>query len=126
MKFTVTNSGKVAGYEVAQVYVSPLNSKIDRPIKELKGFKKIFLQPGETKEVSIPLDSRSLAYFDTTTWNWIVDAGQYRILVGGSSDSLPLKNTITSLYRQVLPVVSSNPLPANVRESVQVDSARAY
>ncbi|MCQ3023538.1 glycoside hydrolase family 3 C-terminal domain-containing protein [Pseudomonas savastanoi] len=126
VKFTVTNSGKVAGYEVAQVYVSPLNSKIDRPIKELKGFKKIFLQPGETKEVSIPLDSRSLAYFDTTTWNWIVDAGQYRVLVGGSSDSLPLKNTINSLYRQVLPVVSSNPLPANVRESVQVDSTRAY
>jgi beta-glucosidase len=126
VKFTVTNSGKIAGYEIAQVYVSPVDSKIDRPLKELKGFKKVFLEPGESKEVSIPLDSRSLAYFDTTTWNWIVDAGRYKILVGGSSDSLPLKSTVNSLYKQVLQVVNSNPLPLNVRKSVQVDPTRAY
>ncbi len=126
VKFTLRNNGKVAGYEVAQLYVSPLDAQVERPVKELKGFKKVWLEPGESQEVAIALDARSLSYFDPETWSWVVDAGRYRVSVGGSSDSLPLKGTVRSLTRQLLPTNTSNPLPASVQKAVQIEADAAY
>ncbi len=76
---TVTNTGEVAGAEVVQLYVAPHTQGIHRPIKELKGFRKVFLQPGESKEVEFTLDDRSFAVWDGV---WKVPAGSYNILVG--------------------------------------------
>jgi beta-glucosidase len=95
VEFGVTNTGKVAGTEVAQVYVRPINPRIDRPFQELKGFERVELQPGETKKVRLQLDSRAFAYYDVGSHDWRVDAGQYEIRVGGSSRNISLEQGIT-------------------------------
>ncbi|MGA2853261.1 MAG: glycoside hydrolase family 3 C-terminal domain-containing protein [Verrucomicrobiota bacterium] len=90
-QFEIKNTGKVAGAEVAQLYVHEENPSLMRPEKELKGFKKVFLQPGETQTVSIPLDLRALAYFDPAKAGWVAEAGDYQIQIGSSSRDLRLK-----------------------------------
>lgn len=124
--FTLTNTGKKAGFEVAQLYVNPLNASIDRPKKELKGFVKVYLKPGQSKKITIPVDGRSLAYFDTKTWNWVADAGKYKIEVGSSSVDLPLSQRLTTLYTQQLTTRDSNPLPLAIQKAVQVEPLDAY
>ncbi|HUQ98141.1 MAG TPA: glycoside hydrolase family 3 C-terminal domain-containing protein [Gemmatimonadaceae bacterium] len=88
--FNVTNSGTRAGAAVAQVYVSDANSRIARPPKELKGFAKVMLKPGESRNVTVPLDLRSLAYYDVDGKQWRADAGTFTVRVGSSSADLPL------------------------------------
>ena len=88
--FHLTNTGTRTGAAVAQVYVSDLTSRVARPMKELKGFAKLTLQPGETKRVTVPLDLRSLAYYDVAGKQWRADAGTFTVRVGGSSADLPL------------------------------------
>ncbi len=126
VKFTLTNTGDKAGYEVAQLYVQPVNAAVDRPEKELKGFTKVYLKPGESKTVSIPLDSRSLAYYVDNTDSWNVDAGKFKIRVGTSSDDLSLSQTLTTLYPEQLTTRDSNPLPIPLRKAVQVNTAQTY
>jgi len=88
--FDVQNTGLRPGAEVAQVYVSEPNAKASRPFEELKGFARVELRAGETKRVSIALDRRSFAYWDTGKHDWTVDAGRFVIRVGDSSANLPL------------------------------------
>jgi beta-glucosidase len=90
VSFTVTNTGKRAGAEVAQLYVGQENPPVDRPIKELKGFKKVYLQPGESRAVTLPLNLRSFAYWDEATRKWVAPAGRYKVLVGAASDDIKL------------------------------------
>lgn len=90
VNLTVTNTGKVAGAEVVQVYVRDLVSSVDRPDRELKGFDKVYLQPGESKSVSIPLSFDAFAFFDEASDTWKVESGEFEILVGTSSESLPI------------------------------------
>jgi beta-glucosidase len=92
--FDVTNTGDRAGADVAQVYVSDDHAKVARPAKELKGFEKVALQPGETKHVSVELDSRSFAYYDAQAKKWTIAPGKFGILVGDSSTSLDLKGSV--------------------------------
>jgi beta-glucosidase len=92
--FDITNTGDRAGADVAQVYVSDDHSKTPRPAKELKGFEKVALQPGETKHVSVDLDSRSFAYYDPEAKKWNIAPGKFGILVGDSSASLDLKGSV--------------------------------
>ena len=92
--FDITNTGDRAGADVAQVYVSDDHTKTPRPAKELKGFDKVALQPGETKHVSIELDSRSFAYYDAEAKKWNIAPGKFGILVGDSSASLDLKGSV--------------------------------
>jgi len=94
ISFDVTNSGNRSGTEVAQVYVSDTGNSVPRPAKELKGFMKVSLQAGETRHVSIPLDTRAFAYYDVTTRNWQAPAGNYRVLVGKSSEEIALSDDI--------------------------------
>ena len=84
----VTNTGNMAGKEVVQLYVSDHTGTSGRPVKELKGFKKVSLNPGETKTVSITIDSRSLAYWNSDMKGWYAPSGNYEILVGDSSDHI--------------------------------------
>ena len=85
--FDVTNTGSRAGAEVAQVYVGDPSARIKRPAKELKGFKKVRLAPGETQHVTVRLDERAFSYWDH---GWHVDPGQFVIYVGDSSEHTPL------------------------------------
>ncbi len=91
----VTNTGPVAGQEIVQVYVRDRESRLARPYKELKGFAKVSLQPGETKTVSVSLDSRAFAYYDPAYPQWITEDGQFDILVGASSADIRCCATVT-------------------------------
>lgn len=126
VKFTITNSGDKAGFETAQLYVQPVDPSVDRPEKELKGFTKVYLQPGESKTVSIPVDSRSLAYYVDSTDSWNVDAGKFKIRVGTDSENLALVRTLVTLYPEQLTTRDSNPLPVPLRKAVQVSASQTY
>ncbi|MGE1153235.1 glycoside hydrolase family 3 protein [Pseudomonas kitaguniensis] len=126
VSFTLTNTGDKAGFEVAQLYVQPVKPAVDRPQKELKGFTKVYLQPGESKTVSIPIDSRSLAYYVDKTDSWDVDAGTFKILVGADSQNLTLNRTLTTLFPEHLTTRDSNPLPLPLRKAVQVSASQTY
>lgn len=91
---TVRNTGSRAGKEVVQLYVKHAGSSVVRPVKELKGFAKISLEPGEAAEVSFILDKRSFAYFNTDIHEWFAESGTYDILVGPSSADTPLTAAI--------------------------------
>lgn len=95
VNFTVKNTGKRDGSEVAQVYVSDLVSSTPRPIKELKGFEKVSLKPGESKNVIIILDDEAFAFYDIDKHKFIVEPGEFEILVGNSSTNLPLHASIS-------------------------------
>ncbi|MEO7717333.1 MAG: glycoside hydrolase family 3 C-terminal domain-containing protein [Capsulimonas sp.] len=90
----VTNSGKRAGSEITQLYVHDPSPKIDKAVRELKGFTKLTLQPGETKAATFVLTPRDLAYCDVAGKQWKADGGSYEIEVGASSRDLPLKTTV--------------------------------
>ena len=91
----VTNSGAREGAEVVQVYVQPKQPSVLRPVKELKGFAKINLQPGETRKISVPLNSRSFAYYAPEKKAWVAEAGEFGILVGSSSRDIRLSGSYT-------------------------------
>jgi len=95
VSFDVTNTGKLAGAEVAQLYVSDPSAKVQRPERELKGFEKIRLAPGETKHVTLNLDARAFSYWNDTTHKWAIDPGKFVILVGDSSENTPLHADLT-------------------------------
>jgi len=92
--FTITNTGKVYGGEVAQLYVHKKNSSIIRAEKELKGFQKVFLNPGESKSVSIQLKNNAFQYYDETKKDWATEKGEYEIQVGGSSRTIRLNEKV--------------------------------
>ena len=85
VSFRVKNTGKLAGAEIAQLYVKDVESTVFRPEKELKGFKKVFLAPGEETEVKLTLDKRAFAYYNVNIRDWHVESGKFGILVGASS-----------------------------------------
>jgi len=82
---SVRNSGTRAGAEVVQLYLQPPPSRVDRPVKELKGFSRVMLQPGETKTVSFTLDKAALSYYDAAAHDWVAQPGRFTVLVGASS-----------------------------------------
>lgn len=95
VSFKIKNTGNIDGAEVAQIYVADKESTIFRPIKELRGFKKVFLKSGEEKEVSIELSKRAFAFWNININNWMVETGEFDILVGASSRDIKLSKTIT-------------------------------
>jgi beta-glucosidase len=95
VSFDLTNAGERAGSEVAQVYVADTHSEVPRPPKELKGFVKVSLEPGETRRVAIQLDRRSFSYYDVASRDWAVTPGDFEILVGRSSEAIELRQKLT-------------------------------
>lgn len=95
--FTVNlkNTGKKAGAEVAQLYIRDFKSSLPRPLKELKGFEKVYLNPGEQKEVSFTIDKAALSYFDADKHEWVAEPGEFEALIGNSSDAIKTKVTFT-------------------------------
>ncbi len=94
VKVKVKNTGDMAGKEIVQLYVRDIESNVLRPIKELKGFDKVLLQPGEEKTVTFTLGKRAFAYYNEDIKDWYVEDGDFEILVGGSSQCTPLRATV--------------------------------
>jgi beta-glucosidase len=92
---SVTNIGQRAGAEVVQVYVGDVEASVARPLRELKGFVKVHLEPGETRQVSCQLDERAFAFWSRRFQQWVVEAGEFMIAVGNSSRHLVATETIT-------------------------------
>lgn len=92
---TVTNTGTVPGAEVVQVYVADVESSVARPVRELKGFAKVFLESDASQSVSIVLDQRAFSFWSTKLRRWVVEAGDFEIGVGPSSRHLPLSETVS-------------------------------
>jgi beta-glucosidase len=90
----VTNTGSVTGKETVQVYIHDRNSGLPRPPKELKGFAKVELRPGQTKTVTIPLNFRSFAYYHPAYKQWITEDGEIDILIGASASDIRFKETV--------------------------------
>lgn len=90
----VTNTGPRAGKEIVQLYVRDVQSSVIRPSKELKGFAKVELQPGETKTVSFELDKRAFAFYDVELKDWRVESGEFEVLVGRSSRDIAVSGTV--------------------------------
>lgn len=95
VSFDVTNTGTREGADVAQVYLSDPQSRIPRPAKELKGFARINLKPGETKTATVTLDARAFEYYDPAAKQWRADPSEYQILVGRSSEDVQLRGAVT-------------------------------
>jgi beta-glucosidase len=93
--FDVANTGKAAGAEVAEVYVGEEHPAVPRPVKELKGFTKVFLKPGESKHVSVELNRRAFSYYDVAKHRWTADTADFDILVGPSSAQIELTGKVT-------------------------------
>ena len=95
VSFDVRNAGKVAGAEVAQVYVGDDECYLMRPAKELKGFEKVYLKPGETRRVNITLDDEAFRFFDPMEHKWVIEPGTFKVHVGSSSADIRLTAGLT-------------------------------
>ena len=91
VSISVRNTGSRAGAEVVQLYISDKKSALPRPTKELKGFKKIMLEPGEEQTVSFTIDSQALSYYDDGKQAWVAEPGTFEALVGASSGDIRSK-----------------------------------
>jgi beta-glucosidase len=101
----VRNVGKVAGQEVVQLYVHDVESRLARPHKELKAFAKVALEPGESKRVTLMLDDRSFSYYDPAYSQWVVDAGEFDLLIGASSADIRLSQRVSLTEGTALPSI---------------------
>jgi len=106
VKVTITNTGKVDGEEIVQVYVQPKQASVFRPVRELKGFVKVALKPGEQKTVSVEFDDHAFAYYSIAQQAWVVDGGVYEVEVGASvrdirqTVSVTVKGTATMQQKE--------------------------
>lgn len=103
----VTNTGSVSGKEVVQMYVSDRNTTHGRPVKELKGFAKVELAPGETKTVILTLNARDLSYWHEELGDWYAPSGTYQVLIGHASDDIRLTQELHFCTKKLLPMVVS-------------------
>lgn len=104
VRVDVTNTGKAAGKEIVQLYVADSESTEARPVKELKGFEKLSLEPGETKTAEFVLDRRAFAYYEPRIKDWHVERGSFEIMIGKSSRDIVLSETVTVNSDRRLPV----------------------
>ncbi len=94
VKFTIKNTGEVLGKEVAQLYIGKKDGEVFRPKKELKGFKKVELAPGESKEIVIPFDEYTFRYFNVETNKWEIEGGKYEVYVAASVEDVRLETSV--------------------------------
>ena len=92
--FTIKNTGNVSGTEIAQLYVGKSSETVFRPIRELKGFVRVELQPGEEKEVRIGFDDKTFRFYDTRTDSWEIESGTYQIMIGENAQQMVLEGAL--------------------------------
>ncbi|NWF88891.1 MAG: glycoside hydrolase family 3 C-terminal domain-containing protein, partial [Ignavibacteriaceae bacterium] len=90
VSFTIKNIGKVAGAEVAQLYIQDVQASVDRPVKELKRFSKVHLQPGESKIIKFEIDKTALSFYNVERKSWVAEPGDFHLLIGSSSEDIRL------------------------------------
>jgi len=117
--FKIKNIGKVSGSEVAQLYIGAKNSKVYRPLKELKGFVKIHLEPNEEKEARIPIGKETFEFFNSDKMKWEVEGLDYEILIGASSQDIKLKTTVYKLGVKVEPSLKARDIPNYFKGNIQ-------
>ena len=117
VSFTLSNTGKIDGAEIAQVYVSCRTGKAIRPKKELKGFQKVFLKAGESRRVTVTLDDKAFRYFNTDTRRWEMETAHYVISVGTSVSDIKLSTTVRLIGTAAQPPVVT--LPSYVTGNVK-------
>jgi beta-glucosidase len=105
---TVSNIGPVAGAEVVQVYVRDVDASVARPVRELKGFAKVALEPGESRQVTVDLDQRAFSFWSELLGKWVVEAGDFSIEVGRHSRDLPLTHTIAVDAPSIAPPLTAD------------------
>jgi len=105
---TVTNTGTVAGAEVVQVYVRDLEASVARPVRELKGFAKVSLEPGESRQVTVTLDQRAFSFWSELLERWVVEAGEFAVEVGHHSRDLPLTGTVAIDAPSIAPPLTAD------------------
>lgn len=93
--FKIKNTGKLSGTEIPQLYVGRWSETIFRPLRELKGFKRVNLEPGETKEVRIDFDDKTFRFYDVRTNTWEIETGSYQIMIGRDADNMELQTSLT-------------------------------
>ena len=94
VQFTLTNTGKVAGEEVAQLYLRDPVASIVRPLKELKDFQKVLLKPGESKTITFTVDKEKLAFYNQQL-EWVAEPGDFNLMIGSASDDIRLEGKFT-------------------------------
>ena len=92
--FTIKNTGNVSGTEIAQLYVGKSSETVFRPVRELKGFVRVELQPGEEKEVRIRFDDKTFRFYDTRTDSWEIESGTYQIMIGENAQQMVLEGAL--------------------------------
>lgn len=97
---TITNSGDRAGAEVVQLYLHDLEASVERPAKELRGFEKVFLEPGASRIVALPLGRRDLSFWDVNSGGWLAEPGEFEVMLGASVEDIRLRGRFT--YRPAL------------------------
>ena len=100
----LTNTGKRAGKEAVQLYVSAVDSRVQRPVQELRGFQKVHLAPGETRTIEFELSGRSFSYWETSIHEWYAENGRYEICIGASSADIRVRRTVTLEGSEPLPL----------------------
>jgi beta-glucosidase len=124
--FKMKNVGDVAGSEVAQLYIGAKNSQVTRPLKELKGFAKVSLNPGEIKEVAIKLDDKAFRFFNPETMKWEIEELDYEIFIGSSSQTLLLKETLHVEGVTLDPKLKATDLPHYFKGDIQNVSVEEF
>jgi beta-glucosidase len=125
----VTNTGQRAGQEIVQLYVQDVAARLVRPLKELKGFAKVALAPGETKTVTLALDRAALAYWDDSKEAWVAEAGEFVALLGSSSQDIRARATFrltnTAVFGGPAKQRRTLSIQSTIRELLDDDAARA-
>lgn len=86
----MSNDSSIAGKEVVQLYLQDVEATVPRPLKELKGFSKVSLLPGQTKTVHLTLNKRDLSFWDVKQQNWLAEPGEFKVMIGSASDDIRL------------------------------------
>ena len=135
----ITNTGKVEGKEVVQLYVSDKQCSCQRPIRELKGFEKVSLKPNETKKVVFKLDKRAFAFYSTQAHDWIVEEGDFTVSLGSSSrdirtncdvyvnssDTIPVHLTVNSTIGDIVSIPQGRKRIESIAGKVNADMSSA-
>lgn len=131
VSFTLKNIGKMAGAEAVQLYIGALDGKVIRPEKELKGFEKVFLEPGESREVSFTIGKKELSYYETKLSDWFAATGKYMISIGSSSRDIRLQaeikyETVTQIPMSVTADTSIGDLQGNPKAQALFASMKSF
>lgn len=117
--FTITNTGDMDGAEIAQLYVGAKTGSVIRPVKELKGFAKVFLKAGESKEVTIELDDKAFRYFNTKTNKFEIDGGVYTIMIGINAHDIVLSQDVTVKGTNAPAPIDPAKIPSYVKGNIR-------